>query len=102
MNRKTLLLLGLVALFMLAACSPTAPPPVPPEADLPAPTTAPPAENEAQAEPAEAVELPDPTVEAPTVIPMPTSRGEKLQASEPASFQPATGEPQLLEFFAFW
>ena len=42
--------------------------------------------------------------EAPTEIPqvVATSRGPNLEASDPTTYTRASGELQLVEFFAFW
>lgn len=110
MNRKTLLTLGLLAAFMLVACTPTvsAPAPateggamddhaapttdesVPMQADAP---TAAPAATEAPAESQPAADEP---------VAMPTSRGSQLMATDPSTVNLTSGEPQLIEFFAFW
>lgn len=39
---------------------------------------------------------------APTVLPIATSRGPKLEASDPATVKLASGGLQLVEFFEFW
>ncbi len=112
MKRKTFLTLGLVAIFMLAACVPEAAPPSadperaatepsalaptdevqPTQAEADAPTAAPIAATEAPAE-AEA------TAE---VMAQPTSRGNQLVATDPTTVNLNSGQPQLIEFFAFW
>jgi len=35
-------------------------------------------------------------------LPIVTSRGDKLEASDPETVSLASGGPQLVEFFAFW
>ncbi len=42
-----------------------------------------------------------PAPPAPAVGPTPTLR-VVMQASDPAAFAPAAGQPQLVEFFAYW
>jgi hypothetical protein len=39
---------------------------------------------------------PEPGAEEPPIV------NEKLEASDPATVQLASGKPQLVEFFAFW
>ncbi len=101
MNRKTYLTLGLLIVFVLSACTPSASAP-----PLPTPTLAPqsaapaPLADEMPAEvPATAV-ISEPT-EA-MVVALPTSRGEELHATDPETVNLASGKPQLIEFFAFW
>ena len=101
LNRKTLLTLGLLVVFMLSACTPptTSAPPAPPtqtpeaqSANLPEAATAVPA--------AEAVVEAEPPTEE--VVVQPTSRGNELEATDPATVNLVSGQPQLFEFFAFW
>ncbi|MBN2386672.1 MAG: hypothetical protein JXB85_06590 [Anaerolineales bacterium] len=86
---------GLLLALVLAACAPAL-------ADMP-PATDPPV----------APTPTEPLVEAlPTVtggpgassepLAVPTTRGDALQASNPATISLAIGKPQLIEFFAFW
>ena len=104
MTRKTFLTLGLLAVFVLSACTPTVLPPTPApasgaEADAPPMDDTTPVQEEApEAAPAAA------TDEAPAEEPMaaPTSRGTQLAATDPNTVNLASGEPQLIEFFAFW
>jgi hypothetical protein len=108
MKPRSILTIGLLAVFMLVACAPAASPtpaqtelpvqPAPQETEPPAlPTTAP---TEVQP-PAAQTEVP-PT-EAPTEIPqiVATSRGPDLEATDPATVSLASGELQLVEFFRF-
>lgn len=106
MNRKILLTLGLLAVFLLSACTPSASaPPL-------TPTIAP---QPATPEPAPIEELPAPPTieivptateetvkEPPPVAIVPTSRGNALHATDPGTVNIASGQPQLIEFFAFW
>lgn len=116
---------SLLAGTLLAGCAPSAAPPpassnlLPAEGSAPAGTvvvvdplqsTTPQAEGSAQFLPALENQSPaDPTqtqspVEAPTATP-PSSRKEikaGLEASDPNAAQLASGEIQLIEFFAFW
>lgn len=112
MTRKTLLTLGLLAAFMLSACIPntSAPAPTPdsggepaaaPVQDDPAPVqeeapTDAPAPTDVPTEAAE----PEPAAEEPVAVA--TSRGPQLVATDPSTVNLASGEPQLIEFFAFW
>lgn len=89
--------LGLVAVFALAACAPSASvapaPTATRAADTPAPSASPrPFETAAQ-----------PTVQAETAAPsaVATSRGPDLEASDPTAVQLASGGLQLVEFFRF-
>lgn len=47
---------------------------------------------------------PSPTLAQPTALPLPvaTSRGAELEATDPTTVSLTTGELQLVEFFAFW
>ncbi len=105
--RKTFLTLGLLAVFMLSACTPSAPAPPPTE-----PVVAEPAAP--AADPAPEVEPPTVVPEAPEAAPVETEppaeepavvvtpRGNDLEATDPSTVNLASGEPQLIEFFAFW
>ena len=79
LKRKTLLTLGLLGVVLLSACTPSA-------------STAPPAATG---------DIPE-TATLPEIETAPTSRGSELQATDPATINLASGEPQLIEFFAFW
>jgi ABC-type Fe3+-hydroxamate transport system substrate-binding protein len=105
LKQETLLTLGLLVVFVLSACTPTASVPSPvaptlePQPAAPEPVTAP---NEATAivpVAPEATET-EPPAEGAAVVP--TSRGNELEATDPATVSLATGKPQLIEFFAFW
>jgi hypothetical protein len=68
-----------------------------------------PAAPPAQEDPAPAQEeaptaAPATATEAPAEEPMaaPTSRGSQLVATDPSTVNLTSGEPQLIEFFAFW
>lgn len=76
MKRKMLVTLGLLVVMAVTACAPSAEPPPPTEAVDSAPTEEP--------------------------LPVATSRGNDLAATDPGTVNLATGEPQLIEFFAFW
>jgi hypothetical protein len=54
------------------------------------------------------VDIPSPTVEAaptealaPTALPIATSRGPDLEATDPSTVSLASGQLQLVEFFRF-
>lgn len=106
---STLLRISLLAMLLLTACAPaTVPNPVEPEASMPLaspenePVVVPtPTPTEIQSQ-ATATEF-SPT-EAPTEIPqvVATSRGPHLEATDPSTYVQASGEIQLVEFFAFW
>ncbi|MDD2921372.1 MAG: hypothetical protein PHQ36_03730 [Anaerolineales bacterium] len=67
-----------------------------------APQAKQPAANSTQAatQPAESVSQPQAT-QAPAVVPAVTSRGDKLQATDPATVNLASGGLQMVEFFRF-
>ena len=106
MNRSKLLTLGLLGVFILSACTPNASAPSPtqtpaPEPAAPAPTapvSAPSGASEVSEVASAAPEIAE--IEEPEIIP--TSRGDELHATDPATVNIASGEPQLIEFFAFW
>ncbi|MCF6278609.1 MAG: hypothetical protein L3J16_07675 [Anaerolineales bacterium] len=106
MKRITFLTLGLLAGFILSACAPGIPVSAPtvaavePLASAPAPSEAVPAVEEA---PVVVTEVPEETSadEAPPVA-VATSRGDQIEATDPATVNIASGQPQLIEFFAFW
>ena len=102
MNRKTLLTLGLLVVFVLSACTPSisAPPPAPTLMPETAEAALPVAENTAVVLAPTAAPETEPTAEV--VLALPTSRGSELEATDPATVNIASGEPQLIEFFAFW
>lgn len=106
MHRKTLATLGLLTAILLAACTPSAAPPAPTEVVEEAPASSgieveAPTEAEPTTAPAAVVAE---ATESPTEEPLPvaTSRGDSLIATDPATVNLASGEPQLVEFFAFW
>jgi hypothetical protein len=86
----------LTAALLLAACAPavTAQPSALPELAATAePGLAPPTES------AQATQPPADTEAQPQ--PAPTSRGDQLEASDPASVVLGNGQPALVEFFRF-
>lgn len=92
MTKRSLLLPGLIVL-LLAACAPGSAatnPPVtvaPATATLAAPTLEPATEPSAS--------------EAATVLPLATSRGPELHATDPTTVSLASGGLQFVEFFRF-
>lgn len=109
MKLRSSLTMGLLAVLLLAACAPaTAPYPVGPEASTPfaalenEPVVVPtPTFTEIQPQATVTEVLP---TKAPTEIPqvVATSRGSHLEATDPSTYTRASGEIQLVEFFAFW
>jgi len=98
------LTLGLLGVFVLSACaSATAtPPPPPPPVQLPIPTETAAAPTPTQAEMGEAAPAESMTPTEEPIVVIPTSRGNELEATDPTTVNIASGEPQLIEFFAFW
>jgi hypothetical protein len=97
MRNRFFSLLFLVAVI-LAACSTapaTQPPAAPPVVELPSATPAISVEGSATQPPV--------AVEAPTqaVLPVATSRGPNLEATDPTTVSLASGQYQLVEFFRF-
>jgi len=110
LNRKIPLTLGLLAVFLLSACTPSAsaPPPTPTFVPEPAPPVITPTAF-VPAPTVEEVGAPAPTEIPPTDIPptetpviVPTSLGNQLVATDPGTVNISSGQPQLIEFFAFW
>ncbi len=103
MNRRIVALtLGVVVVFLMAACAPAASPTAaPPE---PVTTDAPPAPSVVtESPPAVPTETPEDVPVEPTEAPMVivTPRTE-MEATNPGSVNLASGTPTLVEFFAFW
>jgi len=93
------LTMGLVAVLLTSSCVPTTAAPTVdsappasfvPEASTPQPTVAAPADAPASTQSSEV-----------EVLPVPTSRGPKLEATDPASVSLASDQLQLVEFFRF-
>ena len=89
----------LVAVFAASACAPAAATNPPPAAELPAATTAPAAEAIPTA--TGEVAAPVPTQAVAEVLPVATSRGPNLEATDPTTVNLAAGQLQLVEFFRF-
>ena len=94
--RFLFLTMGLVAALTVVSCSAPSAPAVDTAPPVSAPTETSAPQPEAEVEP---------TVAAPTqaaeVQPAPTSRGPKLEATDPATVSLASGQIQLVEFFRF-
>lgn len=108
MKIRSFFALSLLTALLLVGCAPAdASAPVQTEAPLqppPAPKT-----DEPQAPPPTETEAPPVVTEAPPTqasaaepLPIATSRGNSLEATDPGTFTPASGELQLVEFFAYW
>lgn len=93
--RASGLAIGLFAVLLAVSCAPSANSEnVPPSEVLPA--------TEAlNVEAAPATEAPGVLTEAPVVQPVATSRGDALEATDPATVNLAAGQLQLVEFFRF-
>ena len=89
----------LVAVFAASACAPAAATNPPPAAELPTATTAPAAEAIPTA--TGEVAAPVPTQTVAEVLPVATSRGPNLEATDPTTVNLAAGQLQLVEFFRF-
>jgi hypothetical protein len=109
MKLRSNLTISLLSVLLLAACAlAIAPNLVEPEASTLLAST----ENElaVMPTPTPTVIQPQATVteisptEAPTEVPqaVATSRGSHLEATDPSTYTRASGEIQLVEFFAFW
>lgn len=90
------LALGLVAVLLTVACAPSAP-----TASAPQPETLPVTEAPNVVEVPASTEAPAVATEAPVVQPAATSRGDALEATDPATVNLASGQLQLVEFFRF-
>ncbi len=104
MNRKTLLISGLLTVMAISACTPTAsvPSPTPTLEQQPAvPEPAPLSSEATEVVPVApvATETEEPVEEVAII---PTSRGNELDATDPATVNIMSGKPQLIEFFSFW
>ncbi len=88
----------LVAVFAASACAPAAATNPPPAAELPT-ATSPVAEVIPTA--TGDVAAPVPTQAVAEVLPVATSRGPNLEATDPTTVNLAAGQLQLVEFFRF-
>ncbi|GAB4457047.1 MAG: hypothetical protein OHK0041_21980 [Anaerolineales bacterium] len=92
--------LSLIAL-LLASCAPSASPaPSVEQPPVQAPASPVAAEAGATPAPSEAPTLPAESA-APTPLPVATSRGPDLHATDPATVNLASGQLQFVEFFRF-
>jgi hypothetical protein len=108
---RELRMASLLAVLLLTACAPaTMPDSVEPEISTPLS----PLENDSVVMPtstptaiqsqATATAITPTLTEAPNEVPqiVATSRGPHLEATDPSTYTRASGETQLVEFFAFW
>ena len=98
MNKRFLLTLSVI-LVLLAACTPESS-----ATNLPAVATEPPTAvliTETPAAPALKAETEPVTGEAATPVPVATSRGPDLHATDPTTVSLASGGLQFVEFFRF-
>ena len=94
MMKKQSLLIGILIAILLTACTPTSSATNPPAAATdPATATLVAPTLEAATQPA--------TSEEQTVVPLATSRGPELHATDPMSVSMASGGLQFVEFFRF-
>jgi hypothetical protein len=107
-NRLFFLTVFLVAVLLIASCSPASPtqetivlPPTTSAID-PVVVIASPLGTETTVPNVEATQIPavDAT-QIPAVIPIATSRGDELHATDPSTVSLASGQLQLVEFFRF-
>ncbi len=108
MKPGIIITISLLAVVLLVGCAPAAAPEVTqpvlvenePEAPLPATSTV----SQPEAAPTEASSVEALPTEAPTEAPqiVATSRGPNLEATDPGTYTRASGDLQLVEFFAFW
>ena len=88
--------LVLVAVF-ITACAPASTPDTPPAAATQPPTVVSPTETSAALEPTIV-----PSAVGPIALPVATSRGPNLEATDPTTVSLASGGLQFVEFFEFW
>src|SRR5262249_48694250 len=91
--------LSLLAL-LLASCAPATATQAPTQPAAPAIISQPTSTPSTIPQPTETV--PATQAPAPTVIPIVTSRGPNLEATDPQTVSMASGSLQLVEFFEFW
>lgn len=103
MKTRTILIFSLLAIVLLIGCTTTAPAETQPalmenepEVTSLAMSTA----SQPEATPTEAPAEEAPPTEVPQVVA--TSRGPDLEATDPSTYTRASGDLQLVEFFAFW
>jgi hypothetical protein len=97
--RLTFLTLGLLAVLLASACAPA----VAASPGAPAPTVSLPMATLAATQPEVQPEVqPEATLDpTETVLPVATSRGPELEATDPTTVALASGGLQLVEFFRF-
>ena len=93
-NPRFVLRLSLLAV-LLAACAPATSTAYPAQPTSIAPTAT-------VLAPAATVDTSTQATAASTVLPIATSRGPNLEATDPTSVKLASGGLQLVEFFEFW
>ncbi|MEW5941738.1 MAG: hypothetical protein AB1750_18910 [Chloroflexota bacterium] len=105
-NARLFLTPILLAVFALSACAPAVPSPTPeaiPATSTPAQSAATaasaPTQSEVRAEPSP--EASATFVPTATALPVATSRGPNLEATDPTTVTLAAGQLQLVEFFRF-
>ena len=96
-NTRTAMIAMAGVIILVAGCVPQSAPPPP----TPTPTVTPtvPAEPATEAAPAEDAVEPTAVGEAPSE---PATPRPGLAATDPSTVMLASGQPQLVEFFAFW
>ena len=101
LKRSGFLILGLLSVFILSACTPPTPASLPAEVtSVPEPVVPDVMPSEvSEAAPVELAETEPPSEE---VLAVATSRGNGLVATDPTTINLSSGQPQLIEFFAFW
>ena len=92
--RASGLVLSLVAALLAVSCAPTE------STSAPLPEVVPVTEA-ANVESPASTEAPIVVTEAPAIQPVATSRGDALEATDPATVNLASGQLQLVEFFRF-
>ena len=84
-------------LVLLASCAPATVTESPSQPAAPVVVVSPEVSRPVQSEATAAVSV----VENPTLLPVPTSRGPNLEATDPSTVSLASGNLQLVEFFRF-
>ncbi len=100
MKTRCLAPLGLLA-WLLAACAPAATPTPPAPVQLLS-ATVPPVPSATPAVSSQTHTAASTQIPAQTVIPVVTSRGPHLEATDPKTVSMASGGLQFVEFFEFW
>jgi len=108
MKPRIILTISLLVFMLLVGCVPAATTeatqPVHVENEPEATPAAMPTVTQPEAAPTETPSVDVSPTEASTVVPqvIATSRGPNLEATNPDSYMRASGDLQLVEFFAFW